>query len=58
MSRIPAAIRQILACPKCHGRLVDADDGSALRCGTCRLAFPVRDGIPILLLEQATAEEQ
>ncbi len=50
---IPPEIREILACPKCHGPLKDASNGSALECPACALRFPIRDGIPILLLDQS-----
>ncbi len=52
---VPAAIRGILACPKCHGSLQDAADpsGPSLVCASCALRYPVRDGLPILLVEQA-----
>ena len=50
---IPSTIREVLACPRCHGPLVDAADGVALECPACRLRFPVRDGIPVMLLDQA-----
>jgi len=40
-----------LACPACYGnlRLVDA----RLVCGGCRRAYPIMDGIPALIVEQA-----
>jgi len=43
----------ILACPKCKGtlQLNPAKDG--LVCDTCRLVYPVRDDIPIMLIEEA-----
>ncbi|GFO61601.1 hypothetical protein GMST_39260 [Geomonas silvestris] len=44
-------ILPILACPSCHGPLDQAPD--ALCCPACRLRFPVRDGIPVLLVEAA-----
>jgi len=55
---IPPAIREILACPRCHGPLLDApaerpEESATLRCTLCALRFPVRDGIPVLLLDQA-----
>ena len=56
----PAAIRSVLACPKCHGALADVDEGRSLGCPNCRLKYPVRDGIPVMLDEEArslTAEE-
>jgi uncharacterized protein len=42
----------ILACPACKGALA-ADGEQALLCGACRLRFPVRDGIAVLLVEEA-----
>ena len=54
---IPKEIRAILACPSCRGELEDARDGSALSCPRCRLTFPIRDGIPILLLDHAKPAE-
>ena len=42
---------QILACPGCRGRLEDA--GGYLVCRACQLKFPVREGIPVLLLSEA-----
>jgi uncharacterized protein YbaR (Trm112 family) len=41
----------ILACPACHGDL-DARD-QELVCLACGLAYPVRDGIPVLLVDEA-----
>ena len=44
---------EILACPKCKGRLDLKEDGSALLCLPCRLAYPVVDDIPDLIIEDA-----
>ena len=43
----------ILACPKCKGNLQlnPAQDG--LACDACRLMYPIRDDIPIMLIEEA-----
>ncbi len=43
----------ILACPKCKGalRLNPKQDG--LVCDACKLEYPVRDDIPIMLIEEA-----
>lgn len=43
----------ILACPKCKGPLILAEEGSRLLCDACRLGFRVDDGIPILLIDEA-----
>lgn len=50
---IPQEIREVLACPKCHGPLEDVTNAVALECPSCELRFPIRDGIPILLLDSA-----
>jgi tetraacyldisaccharide 4'-kinase len=43
----------ILACPGCHGPLHFDPDGNGLVCRPCRLLFPIIDGIPVLLLDEA-----
>lgn len=44
---------EILACPKCKGEIFlnDAQDG--LICKACRLIYPVRDEIPVMLIDEA-----
>ncbi len=44
---------RVLACPRCHGSLLKDDADKALICRTCRLAYPVEDDIPVLLVEEA-----
>jgi hypothetical protein len=46
---------EILACPKCKGdiRLNDSKDG--LVCEACRLVYPIKDDIPVMLIEEAAA---
>ena len=44
----------ILVCPKCKGTLEYRESDPALICHQCRLRYPVRDGIPIMLLDEAT----
>ena len=44
----------ILVCPKCKGPLDYRAAESALICATCKLRYPVRDDIPIMLLDEAT----
>jgi hypothetical protein len=44
---------EIIACPKCRGRLESKPDGSALLCRACRLAYPIVDDIPDLIAEDA-----
>jgi uncharacterized protein YbaR (Trm112 family) len=54
---IPAEIRALLACPRCRGVLRDAlQSGNAmLVCEACAVAYPVAEGIPVLLAERATS---
>jgi uncharacterized protein len=46
---------EILACPACHAPLRPDDPASELVCtnGACALAYPVRDDIPVLLVDEA-----
>ena len=44
---IPKWAREILRCPVCHGELTGSD--VELRCAACPAAYPVVDGIPVLL---------
>ena len=41
----------MLACPSCHERLASGSD--ALLCGGCGRSYPVRDGVPVLLVDEA-----
>ena len=44
----------ILVCPKCKGELEYRAEESSLVCHRCGLRYAVRDGIPIMLLDEAT----
>jgi uncharacterized protein YbaR (Trm112 family) len=44
----------ILVCPKCKGELDYRPAESVLICNACRLRYPVRDDIPIMLIDEAT----
>jgi len=43
----------ILACPQCKGEVALNDEKSALRCDACRLSYPIRDEIPVMLIDEA-----
>ena len=43
----------ILVCPVCKGKLVYDKKARELICRVDRLAYPVRDGIPVMLEEEA-----
>lgn len=45
---------EILVCPRCKGKLDYEEREQRLVCQSCRLAYPVRDGIPVMLVDEAT----
>lgn len=45
---------EILVCPGCKGELEYHPEEAELVCPACRLRFPIRDEIPIMLLDEAT----
>jgi uncharacterized protein YbaR (Trm112 family) len=50
---VDARLLEILACPLCKGPLVLRKDADVVVCRADRLAFPIRDGIPVMLEEEA-----
>ncbi len=45
---------EILVCPKCKGELEYREADQELVCNKCRLKYPVREDIPIMLIDEAT----
>ncbi len=45
---------EILVCPKCKGEIEYREAESSLICHHCSLRYPVRDDIPIMLIDEAT----
>ena len=43
----------ILICPVCKQALEENKDNDSLLCYACKLVFPVRDGIPVMLADEA-----
>ena len=44
---------EILACPSCKGSLNYNKDLQELICPVCRVAYPIRDDIPVMLSDEA-----
>lgn len=44
---------EILVCPKCKGPLEYREKEQELVCHACGLGYPVREGIPIMLIDEA-----
>ena len=55
MSLIKKELLDILACPADKGELREIENISRLECLKCGLKYPVREGIPVMLLDEAEA---
>lgn len=44
---------EILACPQCKGEIAPDENHEKLICNACKLAYPVRDDIPVMLIDEA-----
>ena len=44
---------ELIVCPSCHADLAVDDVAEELVCTGCGLAYPVRDDIPVLLVDEA-----
>jgi len=43
----------MLVCPICRTPVKLTPDRQGLRCATCRLVYPIRDGFPVMIKEEA-----
>jgi rfaE bifunctional protein nucleotidyltransferase chain/domain len=50
---LSAELKEILVCPKCKGDLLFLEDRQEIHCRACRLAYPIREDIPVMLPEEA-----
>jgi uncharacterized protein YbaR (Trm112 family) len=50
---ISPELLEVLACPKCKQKVELDEEGSALVCQTDRLRYPIVDGIPVMLIDEA-----
>jgi len=55
---IDPALLEIMQCPSCTGTLVERPEPAALVCSDCGLQYPVRDGIPVMLIDEATPSDR
>ena len=56
MTALAPWLLELLACPQCRSGLSPQANGTALRCAQCAVSYPIRDGIPVLLVSEATGE--
>ena len=54
---IDRELLEILACPKCKGDIVVAEKEDGLICKNCKLVYPIRDDIPVMLIDEALPYE-
>ena len=50
---IDKELLSILACPKCKGDIHLNEKKDGLICNACKLMYPIRDDIPIMLIDEA-----
>ncbi|MGH7799032.1 MAG: Trm112 family protein [Thermodesulfobacteriota bacterium] len=55
---IDEKLLEILACPKCKGDIRLKDDQSGLICDQCKLLYPIKDDIPIMIIDEAIKLEK
>jgi uncharacterized protein YbaR (Trm112 family) len=53
---ISQELLEILACPHCKAKVELKPDGSGLKCVECHRVYPVRDDIPVMLIDEAVIE--
>ena len=48
---------EILACPNCKTPVKLVHDSSGLKCTQCLRVYPIKDDIPVMLIDEATIEQ-
>jgi uncharacterized protein YbaR (Trm112 family) len=51
--KLDPVLLEILVCPDCKGSLTVDNDHDELICDDCGLSYPVRDDIPVMLVDEA-----
>jgi uncharacterized protein YbaR (Trm112 family) len=53
---VDAELLQILACPNCKTPVKLVHDGAGLKCDQCKRVYPIKDDIPVMLIDEAMIE--
>ena len=53
---IDPELLEILACPHCKAPVRLVKNGAALKCDACKRVYPIKDDIPVMLIDEATIE--
>jgi len=54
---ISSDLLEILICPACRAKVELKAGGSGLRCVSCHRLYPIRDDIPVMLIDEAVIDE-
>jgi uncharacterized protein YbaR (Trm112 family) len=55
---IDKELLDILACPACKGGIVYDQENEKLICQKCKRRYPIREGIPVMLVDEAELPEE
>lgn len=55
---VPKELLEILVCPECKTAVKMTANEQGLKCPTCRRVYPIRDDIPVMLVEEARIEAE
>jgi uncharacterized protein YbaR (Trm112 family) len=55
---ISKELLEILVCPLCKEPVELKPDQSGLKCVKCKRVYPIRDDIPVMLIDEAKIEEE
>ena len=55
---ISKELLEILACPLCKEEVRLTGDGNGLKCVKCRRVYPIREDIPVMLIDEAKIEDE
>ena len=53
---VDAELLEILACPNCKTPVTLVNNGTGLKCATCHRVYPIKDDIPVMLIDEASIE--
>jgi uncharacterized protein YbaR (Trm112 family) len=53
---VDPALLEILVCPECKAAVKLVKNDTALRCEKCHRVYPIKDDIPVMLVDEATIE--
>ena len=55
---IDKELLEILVCPRCKGEVRLDEERGGLVCERCRLIYPIKDDIPVMLVDEAIRMEE